>query len=598
VENLIGQTLGLRYELAALVQNGPIFASYSARDRLTGRNVGVRAIRDPFNGEEPFIRSLVEIIEEVQISSSSLEAMVEIVQEDGRHYLLTEMPKGSLLTDRIRRFAPFTVPVALSTALGIAQGLADLHEKGFAHGDVGAHNVIATHEGGAKLQLAGIWQSYSKSRTAGGAVLAQMAPYIAPEVCKGGQPGVSSDLYGLGIIMFQLLTGRVPFEGETTTATTMRHLTSPIPSLRGLNAAMPVAVEQVVTKLLAKDPTTRYQTATEVIADLRSIADQLRFGRTPQPKKDFEAPVVEKVVEKNPTIKKQPSAAKNNEPKKPLTKEEKKKLRRDKDVPTWLMVFLFLGILGAALGVGSMVYFVAKKPREIKMPNIKGSSVNEARIQMKKLKLNLHEAKKEPSDRIDMDRILSTQPAAGEMVREGGTVDIVISSGSKFVRVPDLTGMTADEAKIALQALNLTLDGKPMRVTDRRKAPGAILKQMPDSGAKLERFSKIRIWIAAPSDAPIDSLPGETDSPLANSRPARSFVFKHEVADVSWEVKVKVEFEDEDGTKQVYSKYHNVGDEVEITEIGYGKEGTFRVYYDDELKDTQVIKPKVPGGAR
>ncbi|MEI8282182.1 MAG: protein kinase, partial [Armatimonadota bacterium] len=175
---MIGQTLAIKYEIIAQVSDGAIFTMFSARDRLSGRNVGIRQIKLPFNTEPEFINSLVQLLPELQINHPNVEALYEIVEDAGQHYVISELPKGSQLTERIKRFAPFTVPVSLATIAGVVEALDAIHMLGLAHGDVGPHNIIATHDGSAKLQLAGIWKAYSSSRTAGVAVLAQMAPYL------------------------------------------------------------------------------------------------------------------------------------------------------------------------------------------------------------------------------------------------------------------------------------------------------------------------------------------------------------------------------------------------------------------------------------
>lgn len=579
---MIGKTLAVRYEIQAQVSEGAMFKMYSARDRLTGRNVGIREFKAPFNTEAKFINSVADILPSLQISHPALEFIHELVEEESQHYLISEMPKGSLLSERIKRFAPFTVPVALSTVQGIVEGLDVLHQQGIAHGDVGSHHIIATHDGSAKLQLGGFWKTYASSSTAGAAVLSQMAPYLAPEVCQGATPSASSDLYGVGVILFHLLIGSLPFQGETPTATTMRHLQSPIPSLRGLNASIPVAVEQLVNKLLAKNPMDRYRSAKDLLIDLNQIIDQLRFGKSPTIKKSIEAeaPVVEPAPNLLP-------AKPDKEEQKRLRKEERLQRKQQRDVPGWLLGLMALALLGALGTIVSFVVFLAQKPRELKMPNVVGAQVQQARDDLKKLKLNLKVVSKESNDRVDINRILRSSPQSGQPVREGGTVDVVVSSGSRTVAVPNLLGFTADEAKEALGSLNLLIDGKPARIVDFDQAPGSIIRQLPEPNKVVTRFSKVRIWIAARSDSAPGSLPGESDADSTTT--ARSFMLRHVIKDVRWKVTVRVEIEDESGTRNVYQKDHNPGDTVIVREIGYGKEATFRVYYDEELKETKKV---------
>jgi eukaryotic-like serine/threonine-protein kinase len=585
---MIGQTLAVKYEISAQISDSPVFTMFSARDRLSGRSVGIRQIKMPFNSEPEFVSSIVSLLPEIQTNHPNVEALYEVVEDSGQHYIISELPKGSHLTERIKRFAPFTVPVTLATVVGVVEALDALHTQGIAHGDVGPHNIIATHDGSAKLQLAGIWKAYSSSRSAGVAVLAQMAPYLAPEVCTGQKPSATSDLYSVGVILFELLTGRVPHHGETPSATTMRHLTSPVPSLRGINASVPVAVEQVVQRLLLKDPTKRYQSARELLAELRAIGDQLRFGRTPvaKPPEKGQEVVVEPIKPIRVTQRRTPKQE-------PISREDKiaarKRKRQERDVPSWGLALLGLLVLTVTGLIVAVVMYLAQKPREVKVPNLKGVFTKSANEQVRNLKLTIRVAGKESNERIEIGKILRTNPDAGEMIREGGTINVYESSGTKLVKVPDLFGMTADEAKAALESENLSIDGKPLRLTDYKNAAGTIIKQVPDPNEKVSRTSKVQIWIAAPSDAPQGSLPGEGEG--VSDNPARSFQLTYRVKGVRWRVSVKIDFEDDNGKRMLKESDYDPGDTIPIKLVGHGKSGTFTIYFDGELKDTIEVKP-------
>ena len=587
---MLGQTLAIKYEVGSQVSDGPVFAMFAARDRLSGRNVGIRQIKMPFNAEPEFLNALVDLLPQIQISHPNVEAVHEIIEDAGQHYLITELPKGSLLTERIKRFAPFTVPVSLATIAGVVEALDAIHRSGIAHGDVGPHNIVATHDGGAKLQLAGVWKAYSSSRTAGLAVLSQMAPYLAPEVCTGQKPSACSDLYSVGVVLFELLTGRVPHLGETPTATTVRHLTSPVPSLRGINASVPVAVEQVVQKLLMKDPAQRYQSARELINELHAINDQLRFGRVPAGKPPEKGSVV--VVEPAKPIR--TSTKKAPKPDRPSRDDviaERKRKRQERDVPAWLLAILGLAFLTVVGFVICGVMYLAQKPREVKVPNLKGVFTKTAMDQVKQLKLTIRVAGKESNERIEIGKILRTNPDAGEPIREGGTISVYESAGTKMVKVPDLKGMTADEAKAALESENLAIDGKPSRLTDYENAAGTIIKQVPEANERVARTSKVQIWIAAPSDAPQGSLPGEGDGDTTN--PAHSFLLDYKVKGTRDRVTVKIDLEDDDGSRNVKEAEYDPGDTITIKQVGHGKVAKFTIYFDGELKDTIEVKPGV-----
>ncbi|HLO97120.1 MAG TPA: PASTA domain-containing protein, partial [Fimbriimonas sp.] len=516
-----------------------------------------------------------------------VENISEILEDAGQHYLISDVPKGSSMVERVKRFAPFSVPVALASIVGLTEAIDAIHMAGFAHGDIGPHNIVATHDGVSKVQMAGLWQAYASSRTAGVAVLGQMAPYLAPEVCAGARPSMLSDIYSIGVVFFELLTGKVPFVGETPAATAARHATSPVPSLRGINASIPVALDHLVQRLLSKDPTQRPQTAKELLHELRSLADQLRFGLNAPVKQPTVAAEVPDPKADLPTVKPERRSARKEKAEKPEPEAKKKKQKKERDVPGWMLGFLGLLVLGVVGCVIALLLFLAQKPRDVKVPNLKGAITKSAIEQVKPLKLNIRVVGRESNERMQIGQILRTRPEAGQFIREGGTIEVVESAGTRMVKVPDLRGFTADEARLALEAENLRVDGRPSRIIDPDNPPGAIIRQLPEQGQTVPRTSKIRVWIAAPADAPQGSLPGESDDPSPN--PARSFQVKHKINGVSWRVTVKVEMTDDTGTKVVHEKDYGSDDEFSLREIGYGKKATFKIYYDGELKDTVEV---------
>jgi hypothetical protein len=304
-----------------------------------------------------------------------------------------------------------------------------------------------------------------------------------------------------------------------------------------------------------------------------------------------QAPSEEVIVEPAKPIRTSSRKQQKQEEKRPSKEEivaDRKRRRQERDVPGWLLAILGLLCLTAIGFLVCFVMYLAQKPRDVKVPNLKGVFTKNAMEQVKALKLNIRVAGKESNERVEIGKILKTNPDAGQLIREGGTISVYESSGTRMVKVPDLTGMTADEAKVALEAENLRLDGKPARLTDYENAAGTIIKQMPKANEQVARTSKILIWIAAPSDAPQGSLPGESDAETSN--PARSFQLDYKIK-TRWSVSVRVEMEDEDGLRTVLQdRDYGPGDTVSIKQVGHGASAKFKVYLDSELKDTIEVK--------
>ena len=581
---MIGRTVATKYELAERLSEGPFFIYHAARDRMTGRTVGVRIIQPPHDSNPGFLAKVRQCVTDLDFESDALERLWAFEEEGGESFIVGDLPSGSLLTDRIRVFAPFSVPLALGIAIGVCEGLRTLHAMRIVHGDVGPHNVVATHGGGARLQLGGFWRAYRGDRAAAYAALDQMAPYIAPELVEGAEPSAQSDFYALGALLFELLTKRTPFRGDSAVATASRHATSAIPSARGLNPSVPPAIDALIARLLDKRPDRRPAEAEGLLAELNALQDQLRFGKMAKVK----APAPE--PEAKPTRKvKEPKPGQVAPDMGALGEEPERRRKRERDVPAflqWTIVVLF-GVAGGLVAAWFIMAF--QKPRELATPDLKGLSVAEATDVAQKRKLKLRVTERISDDTVEADHIVRTRPSPKDRIREGGTILATVSIGKEQVKVPSLTGLTVDQARGALKALNLDIDGTPLRQIDVNATPGAIVAQLPVKDKRVRRFSKVRVWIAAPNmDVPPNSLPGETPS----GPPAAMYNLNLRLTDATTKVNVRIDIEDAQGVRTIYEAEHDPNDTIKRSEIGYGDGVTFRIYYDGDLRKEIEQSPK------
>ena len=267
---MIGTTLRIRYEVTGLLSEGPIFTAYSARDRLLARDVCVRVFKSPYDKEKPFVAAVERTIERTRkIQHPGVETCLNLDEHEDLPFVVSEVSRGSSLSDRIRKLAPFSVPVSVGMVISILEGLNALHSEGVVHGDIGGHNIVIQTDGSARLQMSGFWECYSSSATAGMAVAPYMVPYLAPEVGAGGAPSFASDIYAVGVVLYQLLSARLPFAGETPAAITQKHATDPVPAIRSVVSSAPAVLEELIRKTLAKSPGERYTDAADMLSDLR-----------------------------------------------------------------------------------------------------------------------------------------------------------------------------------------------------------------------------------------------------------------------------------------------------------------------------------------
>lgn len=567
---MIGSTLRVRYEITSQLASTPLFTVYGARDRVLNSDVSVRILNPPFDQEIAFVKRLNEVVEQwVGLSHPNLQRLMNVDSDESRQFLVGEVAKGTNLLDRIKKLAPFTAPTSIAIAIGICEGLAAIHEAGKVHGDVGAHNVNVGPSQEVQLELGGLWECYGASETAGVALLPSMAPYLAPEVSAGEMPSARSDVYGVGVVLYELLTGRLPYTGDKPLATAMRHATQPTPSVREANHAIPVVLDEIIKKAMAKDPAQRYPNAGLMLSDLRVLQDAMRFGRSlswplggaapsPEPGAATVAPKMSAVRDESKT----------------RTREQVDLEDRDSgDVPTWMkMVIAFLmGTL--AIMVLGYVVFNMRKPRMANVPELRRLSVAEATTRLSALNLKLKVVQRRASEDIPADQIMETSPAANEKVYENSEVTAVVSAGSRFVEIPDIRGLNMDKAKMLLGSVGLELDpvADKQRVSD--ADPGMIVSSEPEWGKRVERGTRVRVTVAAERSEKNSSKLGE------------KFLYSVKIIckGIQAPVVVRVEITDEQGTRTVHEESHDPDEEFTVETEGFGKKATFSIYYDNEL---------------
>lgn len=576
---MIGSVVAGRYEVSAIVSEGPIFTLARARDRITGRDASLRVVKPPFDGQVDFVDALRTAVAKVApIVHPNVERLVELDRHEGQTYIVGEWTQAPTLADRIRKLAPFSVPVAVAAALSVSRGLDAFHKAGVVHGDVSPDTACLMADGEVRLQMGGLWEAYGASPTAGSMVLPSLAPALAPEVGKGAMPSLRSDVYAIGVLLYELLTGRKPYIGDTPLATAMRHSTEPTPRVRAYNAGVPIVLDEIIAKAMSKEPEARYANAGELAADLRLVQDALRFGRTlswPLRPTAAAAPPA-----KTAPGGRAPKAASPGRvaPKMSALREEDEDFRKpERDVPAWASLGL---ALVACVAVSLLaVYFVLNlnRPRIVSVPNVRDLTLAEARTSLEKLKIRVSAGERVPNERVEADHILSTDPPERSRVREGTTIVAQLSAGPGQVPVPDLAGMTSDQARSTLEKVGLQLDGDLDRENRPPAKEGTILKQEPKANAKLSREGTVHVTVQD----------GSMPAPEVHYY---DYSLSVDLSGLTQRTQVRIELEDQDGKREVQSRRRSPGETVNVTRRAKGEQVTWRIYYGDRLVKTVVEK--------
>lgn len=593
---LIGSLLKIRYELTELLDEGPIFSLYRATDRTQSREVLVRTLREPFNKETAFVEAIQSTVAQLcEINSPNVEHFLSVDEHEGEPFILSEARTGQPFDERLRKLAPYSVPVAISMAIQMADAVAIINESGFVHGEVTAKNILVAQDGKISLLQPGIWVSYSKSRLAGSTVLPTIANYLAPEVSQGTMPSASSDVYAVGVLMFEMLTGRPPFSGDTPIALASKHLTAPVPSLRGLNPSVPGPLEEIVKKAMSKDPSMRYADCRALQKDLRILQDAVRFGRSISWPFDGVAAVAPAAVAAEPAIERISTSTKSRQYEPPQIAEQPMRSPRKKQeeldvadrLPRWLTGVAYTFVCALILMIGMWVFWSLTKPKQIPVPNLEGMQVAQAKQRLEAMGLSLREGRKEFSERQPEGIILKLDPPPKNMVREGASVSATISRGSKFVKVPDLKGRTLEEAKSLLLGLDLQIADPIEQRRSRELEPGRVMSTTPDPRSKVERGTRIRLTVSTDSR-------NEAVSQIAQAR--GSYQLRISMPKGIGTVNVRVDINDISGARTIHDDRHRAGEVFEIEADGFGDPVYFKIFFNNDLVKTIEKSPGQAAG--
>jgi serine/threonine-protein kinase len=567
---VIGSVLRIRYELTQALAEGPIFRTFAAHDKVQSREVSIRVVKEPFAADPEFIEKLGDVLKRVgSIRHPVLEELYEVDSDESTSFIVGQAIRGSSLGERLRKLATFSVPASVEAAISICDGLSTLHRSNIAHGEITSQTIWMQPDGEVRIQMPDFWEAYIVNDKAKEAYLISSAAYLAPEVSRGGLPTPASDVYSVGVLLFELVTGRQPFRGDTAVAMAIQHATEPPPSAKSMNPSVPQSLDQMIKKALAKRTDERYADASELLSDLRMLQDALRFGKTLNwPLSGASPEAAEPIV---PVVKK-----KESEPKAPTLARPKRepKEERESDVPVWIKVAIAFVAGLVCVFVGIFFYTNFQQAKKIVVPHLAHLNSTEAASRLQKLGFRLGTTRTETNDQFGTDTVISTTPIAGETEYENSQVSLLVSSGSKFVEVPDLRGVTLDKAKGMLGSLDLQLDDNVEQARDRHLEAGLIISQTPAPRAKFERNTRVHVVVSTGKEAVRDDSGNDT-----------KYVYniRIKLSDIDQPVTLRVDMTDSKGTKTLVEQKYDPNSDVPVSAEGYGKQVTFRIFYNNEL---------------
>ncbi len=519
--NLEGKLLGSRYELVEKIGNGGMSTVYKATDKVLKRDVAVKILRDEFTTDEEFIKRFeAEAQSAARLTHPNIVSIYDVGAEGNLYYIVMELIQGKTLKEIIiEERGPLPWKWSVNIAIQIASALETAHRNNIVHRDIKPHNIIITEDGIGKVTDFGIAKAVSNSTiTAFGTTIGSVH-YFSPEHARGGFTDAKSDLYSLGVVMYEMVTGKVPFDADTPVSVALKHMQEEPEEPIVINPNVPTAINKMIMKALQKDATLRYQSASEMLADLKrslknpdgDFVEELEYDATARTQKintDMYGEIDDRPNSRNKKGKKEGKF--------------KQFIKNHKAISVVVgLIVLFALSLGGTLAVLNVT-----NPAEVEMPNVVGLSKEEAQKQIEAAKLVFEIEKEEYNKDVPEGYVISQDPTYMERfnkVKEKSIVSVIISKGQEKAKVPNVKGKEKEEAIKLIE--DAKLKAEVVEENSKTVKEGYVISQETDPDAEVFAGDTVIIHVSTGVEkATVPDVVGKTQAEAKKALEAQGFV--------------------------------------------------------------------------
>ena len=442
----IGKIFAGRYRIIKQIGRGGMADVYLAKDLiLDGEEVAVKVLRTNYQTDPIAVaRFQREARAMADLDHPHIVRITDIGEEDGQQYLAMEYVAGLDLKRYIKEHYPLSNEEAVRIMGQILLAMRLAHAKGIVHRDLKPQNILLTPDGTAKVTDFGIAVAFAETSLTQTNSMLGSVHYLSPEQARGSKATIQSDIYAMGIIFFEMLTGHIPYDGDSAVTIALQHFQKPLPSVIAENPSVPQSLENVVIKATAKKLTDRYQTVSEMYVDLLS---SLSYNRRNEPKLVFDdtskvdTKTLPKISQSTLTaIPKVQPKEESHQSQKPTQKATNKETVAKPVKKRRFKARYFVLLASFILVMASLFWIVSKTPATVEIPKVAGQTVAEAKENLKKANFEIGEEKTEASDTVEEGRVIRTDPDAGSARKEGTKVNLIISSGQQSFKIGNYIG--------------------------------------------------------------------------------------------------------------------------------------------------------------
>ncbi|MBR5230293.1 MAG: Stk1 family PASTA domain-containing Ser/Thr kinase [Firmicutes bacterium] len=488
-----------RYELVEKIGEGGMAVVYKGKDRLLNRYVAIKILRPEYTKDEQFIENFRrESQAAAGLSHPNIVGVYDVGKEGNIYFIVMELIEGKVLSQIIKEKGRLEYKEAIHIIRQVASALSLAHKNQIVHRDVKPHNILITSTGVAKLADFGIAKAVSASTIVGGKnKVMGYVHYFSPEQARGAYVDERSDIYSLGVVLYEMLTGKVPFDGDNAVSIALMHINEKIPSVTSEVHGMPPQLEKIIEKATEKYQSNRYKQVDEMISDL----DDIEFITKVMGKKAFiDEGVAVDIKEEKKTVTEPDTAAEAavyKERRKPAktdrTSSEKKSSAGNRKMTMFIVAGILILAIAGVFGLGSMMGWFGTDAEEIELPDFKGMTIEEALEQAASLGLKLEKDQDVYSPDQEEGKITSQTPTEGSTVMAGQLIKVNVSLGKRNGVVPKLEGMDIKEAIECAESFGFTVTPT---VIESHFPKDMVISQYPGVGDVAKSGSEIKLEVS------------------------------------------------------------------------------------------------------
>ena len=462
-----GQKISDRYQIIKSIGEGGMANVYLAYDTILDRNVAVKVLRGDLANDEKFVRRFQrEALSASSLSNPNIVEVYDVGEDNGEYYIVMEYVEGKHLKALLKKRGKLTVPEVIDIALQITNGLSVAHDSYIIHRDIKPQNILILENGLIKITDFGIAVAMNATQLTQTNSVMGSVHYLPPEQASGKGATLQSDIYSIGILMYELLTGKLPFRGDNAVEIALKHLKEPMPSIRDELPDIPQSVENIILRATAKNPKNRYSDAREMHEDLKTCLDESRANELKitfkYPENDYDdTKLIKTVKEQKPKV---------NKNEKSGDKEVAKKTKNTETTSdNKLLITLASVFVGLVVIITTIFVLIPKitSSKQTAIPDVSGYSITDAIKALQDAGFVVSdEQREEANELIEEGKVSRTSPAIGSIRKEGTEVIIYRSLGDIKITIEDYKGKNASEIKGKLEALKVQIDMVNVRTSN------------------------------------------------------------------------------------------------------------------------------------